>query len=216
MSPDQSLPPELRAFLHSCFESIDDVELVMVLRGSDRWRTARDVAAEFRLSPSAARQRLETLAARGVLEVRVGEETSYRYRPKSEELGRYCDLLAQVLHFLARRRTGIRGKQFAPLRKKIRRRVQAAGDGVVMGVAVYLLCFLTSTFCAAMLLRQYRRSASRLLFWSSLSFIGWALNNALLFADLVVFPAIDLAVVRTSVALAAISLLVFGLIWDAA
>lgn len=85
-----------------------------------------------------------------------------------------------------------------------------------MAVAVYLLCFLTSTFCAAMLLREYRRSASRLLLWSSFSFIGWALNNALLFVDLVVFPAIDLAVVRTSVALAAISLLVFGLIWDAA
>ena len=85
-----------------------------------------------------------------------------------------------------------------------------------MAVAVYLLCFLASTFCAVMLLRQCRRSASRLLLWSSLSFIGWALNNALLFADFVVFPAIDLAVVRTSVALAAISLLVFGLIWDAA
>jgi predicted ArsR family transcriptional regulator len=101
MPPDHSLPPELRAFLHSCIESIDHVELVMVLRGSDRWRTARDVAAEFRLSPSGARQWLETLAARGLLEVRVGEETSYRYRPKSEELGRYCDLLAQ--HYISSR-----------------------------------------------------------------------------------------------------------------
>jgi hypothetical protein len=85
-----------------------------------------------------------------------------------------------------------------------------------MAVAVYLLCLLTSTFCAAMLWREYRRTASRLLLWSSLSFIGWALNNALVFADLVVFPAVDLTVVRSSVALAAITLLLFGLIWDAA
>ena len=101
MSPDQSLSPELRAFLHSCIESIDQVELVMMLRGSDRWRTAREVASEFRLSQSAARQSLETLTARGLLEVRVDEETSYRYRPKSEELGRYCDLLAQ--HYISSR-----------------------------------------------------------------------------------------------------------------
>ena len=85
-----------------------------------------------------------------------------------------------------------------------------------MAVAVYLLCMLTSTFCAAMLLREYSRTRSRLLLWSSLSFVGWALNNALVFADLVVFPATDLAVVRSGVALVAISLLLFGLIWDAA
>jgi hypothetical protein len=35
------------------------------------------------------------------LEVRVGEETSYRYRPKTEELARYCDLLAQ--HYITSR-----------------------------------------------------------------------------------------------------------------
>ena len=85
-----------------------------------------------------------------------------------------------------------------------------------MAVAVYLLCMLTSTFCAVMLLREYSRTKSRLLLWSSLSFVGWALNNALVFADLVVFPTADLAVIRSSVALIAISLLVFGLIWDAA
>jgi hypothetical protein len=86
-----------------------------------------------------------------------------------------------------------------------------------MPVAVYLLCMLTSAFCAALLLREYRRSGARLLLWSSLSFIGWAANNALVFTDLVVFPtAIDLAAERALVALVAISLLLYGLIWDAA
>ena len=33
--------------------------------------------------------------------MRVGEETSYRYRPRSEELARYCDLLAE--HYVTSR-----------------------------------------------------------------------------------------------------------------
>ena len=97
----RALPAELRAFLYSCIESIEQVELVMMLRGSERWRTAREVASEFSLSPAAARQSLETFAARGLLDVRVGDEISYRFRPKSEELGRYCDLLAQ--HYISSR-----------------------------------------------------------------------------------------------------------------
>jgi len=97
----RTLPPELRAFLHSCIESLGQVELLMILRGSERVRTAREVASELRVPPAVARRDLETLAARGLLDVRVGEETSYRYRPKSEELARYCDLLAQ--HYITSR-----------------------------------------------------------------------------------------------------------------
>lgn len=95
------LPSELRAFLHSCIESIDQIELLMMLRGSDRFRTVRDVASEFRMAAAHARRDMETLSARGLLEVRVGEETSYRYRPKSDDLARYCDLLAQ--HYIKSR-----------------------------------------------------------------------------------------------------------------
>jgi hypothetical protein len=85
-----------------------------------------------------------------------------------------------------------------------------------MAVAVYILCTLTSAFCAALLLREYHRTAARLLFWSSLSFCGWALNNALVFTDFVVLPAVDLSLMRALVALVAVSLLLYGLIWDAA
>jgi predicted ArsR family transcriptional regulator len=99
--PSGALPAELRAFLHSCIESIDQVELLMMLRGSDRFRTAREVASEFRMSGQHARRDLETLSARGLLEVRVGEETSYRYRPKTEQLAHYGDLLAQ--HYITSR-----------------------------------------------------------------------------------------------------------------
>ena len=85
-----------------------------------------------------------------------------------------------------------------------------------MAIAVYLLCMLTSAFCATLLFREYRRTAARLLLWSSLSFVAWAVNNALVFTDLVVLPGIDLSMIRTIAALAAVSLLLYALVWDAA
>jgi hypothetical protein len=54
------------------------------------------------------------------------------------------------------------------------------------------------------------------LLWSSLSFVAWAANHAFVFMDLVVLPTVDLSLVRSLVALVAISLLLYGLIWDAA
>ena len=48
-----------------------------------------------------------------------------------------------------------------------------------MATSVYLLCMLTSGFCAMLLLREYRRTSTPLLLWSGLSFVGWAINNAL-------------------------------------
>jgi hypothetical protein len=84
-----------------------------------------------------------------------------------------------------------------------------------MATSVYVLCMLTSAFCAVLLLREYRRTASRLLLWSSLSFVGWAVNHALVFMDLVVLPDIDLAPLRTLTAVVAISLLLYGLVGEA-
>jgi hypothetical protein len=85
-----------------------------------------------------------------------------------------------------------------------------------MATAVYLLCMLTSAFCAGLLLREYRRAPARLLLWSSASFIAWAVNNALVFVDLVILPTSDLSLIRAVVAVVAIGLLLYGLIWDAA
>lgn len=84
-----------------------------------------------------------------------------------------------------------------------------------MAISVYILCMVTSAFCAALLLREYRRTSARLLLWSSLSFMGWALNNALVFMDLVVLPELDLSITRTAMSLVAVSLMLYGLVWDA-
>jgi hypothetical protein len=82
-----------------------------------------------------------------------------------------------------------------------------------MAEVIYVLCGLTSAACAALLLRAYSDKGVRLLFWSGLCFLGLAANNVLLFADLVIFPtAIDLAVPRGLAALAAMTLLVIGLV----
>ena len=85
-----------------------------------------------------------------------------------------------------------------------------------MAVSVYVLCLLTSAFCAALLWREYLRTRARLLLWSGLSFVAWAVNNAMMFADLVILPTVDLSLVRAILALVAITLLLYGLIGEAA
>jgi Family of unknown function (DUF5985) len=84
----------------------------------------------------------------------------------------------------------------------------------MIAAVVYLLCALTSVLCAVLLIRAYRASRARLLFWSSVCFIGLALNNIVLFADLVVVPQLDLRPLRDATALVALSVMLFGLIWD--
>ena len=83
-----------------------------------------------------------------------------------------------------------------------------------MAAMIYGLCMLTALICTVLLFQAYRRSAYRLLFWSSLCFAGLTLNNLLLVLDKLVFPLADLSIWRTSVALLAMSVLLYGLIWE--
>ena len=83
-----------------------------------------------------------------------------------------------------------------------------------MGVLIYSLCAIAALACATLLLRAYTRGGYRLLLWSGVCFAGLTVNNLLLVADKVVFSKTDLSLARSSVALAAISVLLFGLIWD--
>jgi Family of unknown function (DUF5985) len=83
-----------------------------------------------------------------------------------------------------------------------------------MASVVYALCMLTSALCAVLLWRAYRASRARLLLWSSLSFIGLACNNLLLFVDLVVVPTVDLSFYRALMSAVSVMVLLLGLIWD--
>jgi hypothetical protein len=79
----------------------------------------------------------------------------------------------------------------------------------------YLACALTSILCAVLLIRTYLATRTSLLLYSSLCFVGLALNNVLLFADLFIVPTINLELWRSSTALVAMLLLLYGLIWEA-
>ena len=84
-----------------------------------------------------------------------------------------------------------------------------------MAEAVYILCALTSILCALLLLRGYRATRTRLLFWASLCFGFLAVNNVILYFDLVILPPqIDLFWYRNVAALIGMLVLVFGLTWE--
>jgi hypothetical protein len=83
-----------------------------------------------------------------------------------------------------------------------------------MAAVVYFLCALTSVACAALLVRSWRRSPVRLLMWVALGFIGLAANNVILFVDRVIAKDTDLQTLRDFSGLAAVAVLLFGLIWE--
>jgi uncharacterized protein DUF5985 len=84
-----------------------------------------------------------------------------------------------------------------------------------MATIVYLLCALTALICTFMLIRGYLNSGYRLLLWSGICFAGLTLNNVVLVIDKLLIVSVDLSVWRTLLALAAMAILLYGLIWDA-
>jgi hypothetical protein len=86
--------------------------------------------------------------------------------------------------------------------------------GEVFPGLVYLLCFVTSSACAWLLLRSYRRSKARLLFWSGLSFLFLALNSLAVIFDLLIVEDLSLQIPRLILTLCAAGVMLFGFIWD--
>ena len=78
----------------------------------------------------------------------------------------------------------------------------------------YLLCAITSALCAVLLVRAYLASRTRLLLWSALCFGGLMVNNVLLVVDRRIIEGTDLQMLRDVTGLAAVSVLLFGLIWE--
>ena len=81
-------------------------------------------------------------------------------------------------------------------------------------VIAYVLCVVTSALCAVLLVRSYLASRVRLLLWAALCFVGLAVNNVLLLVDREVLPDVDLSLLRSGSGLLAVSILLFGLIWE--
>ena len=76
---------------------------------------------------------------------------------------------------------------------------------------IYLLCAATSLAAAALLTRHYRYRRSPQLFWSSLAFAGFSVNNIMVFVDLAMLPQTDMALIRALVSAVAMFALVYGL-----
>jgi hypothetical protein len=86
--------------------------------------------------------------------------------------------------------------------------------GNLLPAIVYILCLVTSSACAWLLGRTWRRTRTPLLFWSAACFTLLAGNNLFLIFDLLVFPNIDFRLVRGLLSLGAVAVLLYGFIWN--
>ena len=73
------------------------------------------------------------------------------------------------------------------------------------------LAALVTLACAMLLLRHYALVRRRLLLWSGLCFVGLTASNVVLMSDI---GTGDLYDVRLWLTAAAMTLLMYGLIWD--
>ena len=83
-----------------------------------------------------------------------------------------------------------------------------------MAALIYSLCALLSLGIAVLLWAHYRRTRSRLLYWSALCFSGLTVNNVLLVLDKLVLADHDLSIARQWTALASLALLLYGLVYE--
>jgi hypothetical protein len=83
-----------------------------------------------------------------------------------------------------------------------------------MAALIYTLCALTCAVTAWLLLRGHHRTRFRLLFWAGLCFAMLTVSNALVVADRIFLPDVSLGTWRLATTLAALGLLLYGLIWQ--
>lgn len=86
--------------------------------------------------------------------------------------------------------------------------------GTLFPTLVYSLCFATSALCAFLLGRSFRKTRTRMLFWSAFCFVLLAIVNGIVILDMLVFPASDFRSARLWLTLVAVAVLLFGFIWD--
>ena len=83
-----------------------------------------------------------------------------------------------------------------------------------MALLVYTLCAFAAFACSVLLLNAWRRSRSGMLWWSGVCFFLLTLANVALIVDFFVLPNVPLWPLRHGLSLAAISALLYGLIFE--
>jgi hypothetical protein len=94
--PSDPLSPQVRAFLYSCIDSIEQLDVLLLMRTSSEPRSAHTVGVHLAIPDARARAHLDALTARGLLHAVVRDGVTYSFRPASAALARYCDELAAV------------------------------------------------------------------------------------------------------------------------
>jgi hypothetical protein len=98
MQPPGSLPAEVRHFVYTVFDSIEQLEILVRLKAVSGGWTVRDASRSVGATPEVVRASLEALVARGLLKVRVAEPSEpsvYWYEPRNPAFLTYVDVLVQ-------------------------------------------------------------------------------------------------------------------------
>lgn len=108
----QSIPEHVARFLSSHIESVEQLEVLLLLqRSKERSWTAIEVAAELRTATTSAAARLADLCSRGVLRAATGDVPAYTYAAPSDDLDRTILDLARTY---AERRVSVITAIYAP------------------------------------------------------------------------------------------------------
>ena len=90
------IPPAVRRFLDQRVDDVEQLEIVLLLqRHGDRSWSAADVADALRLGTRRVEHQLEALAGRDLLDVRLGGDVRYRFKPASDTLASMARQLAE-------------------------------------------------------------------------------------------------------------------------
>jgi hypothetical protein len=111
------LPGDVEQFIADHFDSLERLEILLLLRGSrPREFAPAEVTAELRLGPSSAPEQLAELARRGFVSVE-GDPPRYRYAPDGSDKERLMNDLARLY---AQRRVTVITQIFAPRHDPVR------------------------------------------------------------------------------------------------
>lgn len=96
LSMDEAIiPEEVRRFIHEYIDSFDQLEVLLLLRAfPDREWSAEAVSRELRNEPGAAAERLADMSLHGLLCASDGQNRCYQYRPRTPQLARLVDMVA--------------------------------------------------------------------------------------------------------------------------
>jgi len=84
---DDRVSTGVRAFVRDHIRSLEQLEvLLLLLRDGTRWWSAEAAAEELGMTSASAAARLEEMASRNLLDVRISEQLFFRYAPVSPAL----------------------------------------------------------------------------------------------------------------------------------